>query len=208
MESLLRWGIQNSQPEGAREPSASAPPAPRKDLDPAILDHILGRPDWELMKEALEKALDETLPEDARVSALDDMEMLVEHIDNASDLEKLKMWEPLRTLLVAPSSTDGIRLQALWVIGTAVQNNPAAQKACLSHDPLPAVLPLLSPSVRSAALRSKAVYALSGLLKHNASAVDQLEQTGGWDVLRDALQDSDISVRRKTAFLLNTLLIP
>lgn len=44
-----------------------------------------------------------------------------------SDLEKLGMWEPLQGLLATPS--DDIKLQALWVIGTALQNNPAAQKA-------------------------------------------------------------------------------
>jgi len=37
------------------------------------------------------------------------------------------MWEPLQGLLATPS--DDIKVQALWVIGTALQNNPAAQKA-------------------------------------------------------------------------------
>ena len=43
------------------------------------------------------------------------------------DLEKLKMWEPLHDLVTSHSSTDPVILQALWVIGTALQNNPAAQ---------------------------------------------------------------------------------
>jgi hypothetical protein len=43
------------------------------------------------------------------------------------DLEKLGMWEPLQDLLASPS--DDMKVHALWVIGTAVQNNPAAQKA-------------------------------------------------------------------------------
>lgn len=52
------------------------------------------------------------------------------------------------------------------------------------------------------------MYALSGLLKHNAAAVKQMHDVDGWSVLRDALADSDIAVRRKVAFLLNSLLIP
>ena len=52
------------------------------------------------------------------------------------------------------------------------------------------------------------MYALSGLLKHNAAAVKQMHDVDGWSVLRDALADSDISVRRKVVFLLNSLLIP
>jgi hsp70-interacting protein len=39
------------------------------------------------------------------------------------------MWEPLQNLLIAPSSSDAIKTNVLWIIGTAVQNNPAAQNA-------------------------------------------------------------------------------
>jgi hypothetical protein len=49
------------------------------------------------------------------------------------DLEKLGMWKPLQDLLA--STSDDMRMQALWVIGTAVQNNPAAQKS-VRHDNL------------------------------------------------------------------------
>ena len=125
------------------------------------------------------------------------------------------MWEPLQGLLSSPS--DDIKVQALWVIGTAVQNNPAAQKAVrsapreatafallnltcflssrdkpqyLALDPLPAVTSCLSTSAQSSQkqqLRAKAIYALSGLLKHNAAATASFDTAGGWDALRSAL---------------------
>ena len=79
MDSLLRWSIEHSTPR-----SPDAPPPVRKDLDPGIIDYLLGKPDAVLMKEALDVALDEKRDEDARVQALDDFEMLVEHIDNAN----------------------------------------------------------------------------------------------------------------------------
>ena len=79
MDSLLRWSIEHSTPR-----SPDAPPPARKDLDPGIIDHLLGKPDAVLMKEALDVALDEKRDEDARVQALDDFEMLAEHIDNAN----------------------------------------------------------------------------------------------------------------------------
>ncbi|TBU42702.1 nucleotide exchange factors-like protein [Dichomitus squalens] len=204
MESLLRWSIANSTPQDANQP----PPRPRTDLDPGIIDAILGKPDAELMKEALAVAVDEKRDEDERIQALDDFEMLVEQIDNANNLEKLKMWEPLHSLLTSPNSSEAIQMQTLWILGTAVQNNPAAQNSYLALSPLRALLSFLSPTVRSGKTRSKAVYALSGLLKHNAKAVAQMSDANGWDVLRDALSDSDITVRRKVAFLLSTLLIP
>jgi hypothetical protein len=122
------------------------------------------------------------------------------------------MWEPLQDLLA--SSSDDMKVQALWVIGTAVQNNPAAQKSVrstLSHsvprkarrkrdayspvhgsqylalDPLPTILSFLSPLASSSQqLRSKAIYTLSGVLNHNAAAISLFEASGGWDTLRDA----------------------
>lgn len=79
MDSLLRWSIEHSTPQ-----SADAPPPTRKDLDSGVIDYLLGKPDAVLMKEALEIALDGNRDESARIQALDDFEMLVEHIDNAN----------------------------------------------------------------------------------------------------------------------------
>jgi len=45
------------------------------------------------------------------------------------DLKKLNMWEPLHSLLKSDTSPLPVKIQALWVIGTALQNNPYAQDA-------------------------------------------------------------------------------
>jgi hypothetical protein len=116
---------------------------------------------------------------------------LIEHIDNANDMEKLKLWEPLQSLLTAETSTPDIQTQAIWVIGTALQNNPSAQDVYLSKNPLPVLLSFLDPSTStSASTRAKALYALSGLLKHNAPAVQVLDQPGidGWTKIANSLQ--------------------
>lgn len=89
MESLLRWSIENSTPSTSTAATSTStattsdgtpapPPAPRKDLDPAIIDAILGRSDAELMREALGAALDVEggRGEEERVGALDDLEMV------------------------------------------------------------------------------------------------------------------------------------
>jgi hypothetical protein len=124
------------------------------------------------------------------------------------DLEQLKLWQPLVSLLNSPESSTNIKVQLLWVIGTAIQNNPAAQDAvsCLHgvhlavyswsfqylvFEPLPTLIGFLMPSPSSTiAARAKAIYALSGLLKLNAPAVIELGKAGigGWLKLRDALQ--------------------
>ncbi|KAF8797550.1 Fes1-domain-containing protein [Phlegmacium glaucopus] len=209
MQSLLRWSIENSTPLDSAP--GDRPPVERKDLDPAIIDMILGKPDAELMKEDMSVAVDANRSEDDRINALDHLEMLIEQIDNANNLEKLKLWEPLQSLLTSESSKSEIKIQALWVIGTALQNNPSAQDVYLSYNPLPTLLSFLDPSPSSSvSIRAKVIYTLSGLLKHNSPAVKALDspEADGWTKLRVALQDPAISVRRKTIFLLGSLLIP
>ncbi|KAF8154170.1 nucleotide exchange factor Fes1-domain-containing protein [Crassisporium funariophilum] len=209
MQSLLRWSIENSTPQDSAP--SDRPPVERKDIDPGIIDMILGKPDAVLMKEDMAVAVDVTRSEDDRLHALDHLEMLIESIDNANDLERVKLWEPLQSLLTAEGSTSEIKTQAVWVIGTALQNNPSAQDVYLSYNPLPTLLSFLNPgALSSVSARAKAVYALSGLLKHNAPAVEALQnpEVDGWTKFRDTLQDPAISVRRKTIFLLSALLIP
>ena len=123
------------------------------------------------------------------------------------DLERLNLWEPLQSLLIATTSSQGIKSQALWVIGTAVQNNPAAQDAVsrfrylhqlplrphqyLAYDPLPVLISFLDPAWSpSGKTRAKAIYVLSGLLRHNAPAVAAFgtPEVNGWPKLRDSLQ--------------------
>ncbi|KAJ3793272.1 nucleotide exchange factors-like protein [Lentinula aff. detonsa] len=214
MQSLLRWGIENSTPQTQTQTQIQPKP-----LDPSIIDIILGKSDAERMKDALAIAVSvDKVDVDDRVNALDDLEMLVEQIDNANNLEKLNMWEPLHGLLTPTTPTpdfERIRTHAIWVIGTAVQNNPAAQDAYLTLNPIPLLTSFLAPPATSKETRSKAIYALSGLLKHNAPALKQLdvktvgdEINDGWDRLRQALQDPEITIRRKTVFLLNNLLTP
>jgi len=117
------------------------------------------------------------------------------------------MWGTLIGL--SKSIEDEIKMNTFWILGTAIQNNHKAQQEYLSHDPLPVVLSVLSSpdSVASPKTRAKAVYVISNATKHNAEAVHRFDTLGGWQVLKGALKDSSIQVRRKTVFLLNTLLV-
>lgn len=95
----------------------------------------------------------------------------------------------------------------------------------LARDPLPLLLSTLAQS-KSADVRSKALYAISGLLKHSEPAAARLQELDGWITLRTCLggkigvcfvaccartepsTDSSLPVRRKAAFLFNSLLLP
>lgn len=74
MQSLLRWSIENSTPLDSAP--SDRPPAPRQDLNPEIIDLLLGKPDAELMKEDVAVAVDSSKSEDERIAALDHLEMV------------------------------------------------------------------------------------------------------------------------------------
>ena len=78
MDSLLRWSIENSTPLDSAP--GDRPPVQRQDLNPEIIDMILGKPDAELMKEDMAVAIDATRSEDDRINALDHLEMVCLHL--------------------------------------------------------------------------------------------------------------------------------
>lgn len=215
-DDLLKWSIAASNQEGGSAEATDASiqqiagqitSGKRPDLsDPALYDALMGKSEAQMMREELSVALDGRRSEEDRVQALDNFEMLIESIDNANNISSMKMWEPLVALLTASNSTPSIQLATLWILGTAVQNNDKAQMAILEFAPLKPIISLLVHGA-DGQVRSKAMYALSGILKHNAKAVQLFTQEDGWTALRGALLDPDVSLRRKAAFLVNTLLL-
>ncbi|KAG1852118.1 hypothetical protein DFJ58DRAFT_885699, partial [Suillus subalutaceus] len=167
---------------------------------------VLGKPDAQLTEETLTLGLDERQAEDDRLQALDYLNMLVHNIDDTNDLKRLVLWKSLHNLLLVSSMNDTLEMQTLRIIGTALRNIPAAQLAYLHLDPLPTFLKFLSPSSNSPETRSRALCALSGLLKLNAAAVQMIGMVGEWSALRMCLEYSEIHVRKQITFLLNTLL--
>ena len=75
MQSLLRWSIENS-PAGAETGGSNRQSAQPRQIDSEIIDAILGKPESELMKEALAVAVDTEKSEDDRLQALDNFEMV------------------------------------------------------------------------------------------------------------------------------------
>lgn len=67
------------------------------------------------------------------------------------------------------------------------------------------VLSQIHSTSRPASVRSKALYCLSASLKHSASALEAFAKNDGWQALTFALEDPDITCRRKAAFLVDSL---
>lgn len=207
-DELLKWGLQNAPASGDQSSVAQVSDdiaaGRRPDLrDPGLYDAIMGKSDAQMMQEELGVAMDKGRTEEDRCTALDNFEMLIEQIDNANNMESMKMWPAI--LLLLKEETPEIKTQAAWIAGTAVQNNDKAQAAALGHGFLPVLVSMVNAPTPS--LRNKAVYALSALMGHYPAAVAQFGEQDGWAALHKALTDSPIVLRRKIAFLLQQLLV-
>ncbi|OCF33507.1 hsp70-like protein [Kwoniella heveanensis BCC8398] len=210
-------GLTNSIPL----PEGVAGPGKRDDLTTEMLDLILGKSDSITMKEKMATATDESVAVEERVEALDDFEMLIELIDNANNMPILKLWQPLLGLLSSPHPE--IVAHTCWIIGTAVQNNLKAQAALYINEAFPQILSTLTTCSHPSSVRAKATYALSSALKHwplaapvlstpyslssSSSSAAVKSERSGYSVLKEAVNDGDKVVRRKTAFLVGTLVM-
>jgi hypothetical protein len=115
----------------------------------------------------------------------------------------MKLWPGIIKQLEAEAPQ--VRKGAAWVCGTAVQNNPEAQKAFLDNNGLKPLLALLHDDDQG--VRNKAQYAISGFLKHHEAGVKAFEQLNGFDILHSILksENTDPAMLRKVVFLYNSL---
>lgn len=137
--------------------------------------------------------------------ALDNLELLIEGIDNARNIQNMKLWPAIITQLEAEEAS--VRKGCAWVCGTAVQNNPEAQKALMDNGGLKPLLRLLQDEDKL--VRNKAQYAISGFLKHHKEGVEAFKELNGFEILHDILKSplTDAAMLRKVVFLYNSLVI-
>ncbi|KAK9470563.1 armadillo-type protein [Dipodascopsis tothii] len=178
MDKLLKWSIENSQNGVASGNTESRQAAP----DPEVLAQLFGAPDDStLMKEAMVVIENPEATEEAKVIAFDNLEMLVENMDNANNLENMKLWTPLLKQL--KSSSSELRKMACWVIGTAVQNNPKAQASLIAYrSAIPDLLQIAADD-SSSEVKLKAIYALSSVVRNHQPSYESFKDSDGWDIL-------------------------
>ncbi|PGH03051.1 hypothetical protein AJ80_08746 [Polytolypa hystricis UAMH7299] len=187
MQSLLKWGIENSQPSTTNpstdnDSSAAATTttttttgatgAPRS-LSPSALQRLFFNTpsDAELMKAAMHviRSTDATL--ENKLVAFDNFEQLVENLDNANNMDVLGLWAPLVQELEAEEAER--RMMAAWCIGTAVQNNERAQEKLIEQPTSLPTLLRISQTDPDKSVRRKAIYALSSAVRNHQAALDE-----------------------------------
>jgi len=172
LNSLLKWGVENSAASAA-DPEA-APPSSRG-LDPAALAALMGGPsDADLMISSMQAVLsnDPELSVDDKLVAFDNFEQLIENLDNANNLGPLELWTPLLGCL--SHEEKEIRKMAAWCVGTAVQNNEKSQERLLAMNGIPPLVKLATGEEEDKLVRRKAVYALSSSCRNYQPAMDEL----------------------------------
>jgi hsp70-interacting protein len=201
MEKLLKWSIQASSQDNATGELAAP--------DPQLIKQLFGGPDEAtLMKEAVQVAINPEADEEARETALDNLEMMVESLDNANNLENLGLWEPLIDLVSDSETSTNVRTMACWVIGTAVQNNEKAQADFASKEnSVSCLLDIASGGSRQGDLCTKSLYALSSCLSHCQLAYDKFLENDGWTVLDQIIAShQEPRNRTKAASVVNSIL--
>ncbi|KAJ4287584.1 hsp70 nucleotide exchange factor fes1 [Kalmusia sp. IMI 367209] len=170
MNDLLKWGIENSE---ASRNDPNAPKDPNTQLDPQTLQEILSGisapSDAEMMKRKMEVITQPDYTLDQKVDAFEDFEMLVQGIDNANNLESLKLWTPLIEQL--EHEEPDLRKYAAWCAGTAVENNIKAQERLLVLGAIPTLVKLATED-NNLVVRKKAVRALSCASRNYQPALD------------------------------------
>ena len=141
--------------------------------------------DFEIMQKYVSYLIaDES--DESKISALKELEFYVHQIDNAKDFFTIDhAFDTL--LLCCNDSNSDIRLNAVHVIGSAVQSNPAAQVEALKGNILPNLLRLLSNPLETVGVKKKVIYTLSSLLRNFPRAQIELWQLAGYHSLLDVL---------------------
>lgn len=202
MDKLLKWSLNaTNAPEGSQ---VEAP-------DPKLLSQLFGGKDEvQQMKDNMTVILHPEATKEDKEIAFDNFEMLIENLDNANNIEPLGMWQHIIGQL--DSEDADFRRLTCWIIGTAVQNNPPAQKHLLESRPLEAIPKLLSivaSKTEDPSVQVKALYALTSELGHNEAAYTAFVTADGWNVVGELFDQAslgDVKVRARALSLLRVVL--
>lgn len=134
---------------------------------------------------------------------LEELQEHVESIDMANDLHTIGGLVPLLGYLKNPHAL--LRARAAEVLSTIVQNNPKSQQLVMEANGLEL---LLSNFISDCdiTVRTKALGAISSLIRHNKPATVAFRLANGYAALRDALTTENVRFQRKALYMMQYLL--
>ncbi|XP_062993909.1 hsp70-binding protein 1 [Elgaria multicarinata webbii] len=142
---------------------------------------------------------------DRREGAFDILAELCENLDNAADFCKLEGMRLLAHRYLEHEEQE-LRWRAAHLVGTCAQNVPKVQEQALALGCMRKLLRLLDHDP-SEAVRIKALFAISCLVRAQEAGLQQFLRLDGFSVLMRAMQSNVQKLKVKSAFLLQNLLI-
>ncbi|XP_033188904.1 sil1 nucleotide exchange factor [Bombus vancouverensis nearcticus] len=133
------------------------------------------------------------------------LEYLLHHIDNAkvfADMEGMNK-------IISPclnGTNNEIKIEALRLLGAAVQSNPKVQLKALENDLVQKLLHILSTSSKSD-LKSRCLFALGALIRQFPIAQKVWVDHGGVEIFGQILVDGQLQVQMKVMKLINDLIV-
>ncbi|KAI3979358.1 hypothetical protein MKX01_014374 [Papaver californicum] len=205
LEGILKWSLAHS--DGTR-PSRNISEEDKRWFMEAMqsqtIDVVKRMKEITLVMKTPENVLEEQGVTSAEIEdLLDELQEHVESIDMANDLHTIGGLVPLLEHL--KNSSAGIRAKAAEVVTTIVQNNPKSQQLVMEANGLEPLLANLTsdPDVTA---RTKALGAISSLIRHNKPGVAAFRLANGYGALRDALSSDNVRFQRKALNLVEYLL--
>lgn len=209
LDGMLQWAIGHSDPRVLKERSEDVQRMTLEELQnrqtelKELMERLKMPSDAQLMQIAVSDLDNSSLPLEHHLRALEELLELVEHIDNAIDLQKLGGFNVLIRIL--NHSEPEIRTAAAWVLGKASQNNPIVQKQVLELGALTMLMKMVKSHTTEEAV--KALFAISALIRNNLNGQNLFYHEGGNTMLQEVLSNSNLDIRlhKKSLFLIADL---
>lgn len=197
MEKLLQWSIAQQSGDKEAMDRIGQP-------DPKMLEQLFGAPDEAaLMKQAISVVENPDASDDDKLVALENFEMLIENLDNANNIENMKLWPAVIAQLL--SSNVEFQVLAASIVGIATQNNPDSQTAFLAKENgLAKLVQLARDPATPSLLVLKSLFAMASLVRNFPQGTDEFVKLGGLEALK--LQTSDHRTLLRKLSLLSAVL--
>lgn len=221
MTQLLHWAVKHSDPEQLKEVLRKYKEnnLTLKDVYGQDVMDALFINEGSVMKHLIHQVADfrnASLEDEFLEEALDRLRDFVDQVDNAGNLHRMGGLAPLLELALSPGRSLSTRARALWTLGVSVQNNAPVQADLSSLDALrrlAAELPRCAgrggagEEAQDALYCGKLLFAISGLLKNDASTQAKANSLGVFDWLITAgTCHSSLPVAKKSLGLLDIVL--
>ncbi|CAF1179794.1 unnamed protein product [Adineta steineri] len=205
LNSLFQWTVKSTAAEEAAKPTTTSDVKPmneesKKWLNDALENMTVNPVDR--LKLCISKIKDPQVDEQQKKEFLDELCHWSEELDLAKDFFTIGGLDILTPLL--DHNNDGLRMQACSLLANLVQNNDHCQRIVVQSGLQQKLLKIVGES-NNPDLKTKAVTAISALIRGYTLGQLQLQKFQGAKILIRALASPVPCLQNKLCFLINTI---